>query len=115
MTAVPDIVEFLVQCPPFDTFDTFDTFDAGAVERLAGAVEAGFHPAGATIFPKGAEALELLRVIRAGVAEGVDDHSLGLPVHRPHHSLGDALATAQVFIALATLSDAYRPQTGPRP
>jgi len=37
--------------------------------------------------------------------------SLGLPVHRPHHALGDALTTAQVFIALATHLDAYAPQT----
>jgi DNA polymerase III subunit epsilon len=29
--------------------------------------------------------------------------SLGLPVHRPHHADGDALTTAQVFIALASL------------
>jgi DNA polymerase-3 subunit epsilon len=36
---------------------------------------------------------------------------LGLPVHRPHHALGDALTTAQVFIALATLLDGYEPQT----
>jgi DNA polymerase III subunit epsilon len=27
---------------------------------------------------------------------------LGLPVHREHHALGDALTTAQVFLALAT-------------
>jgi DNA polymerase III subunit epsilon len=27
---------------------------------------------------------------------------LGLPVHRPHHADGDALTTAQVFIALAS-------------
>lgn len=27
---------------------------------------------------------------------------LGLPEHRPHHALGDALTTAQVFLALAT-------------
>jgi DNA polymerase III subunit epsilon len=26
---------------------------------------------------------------------------LGLPVHRPHHALGDALTTAQVFLAVA--------------
>ena len=54
MTAVPDIVEFLVQCPPFDAFDP------GAVERLAEAVEVEFHAAGATIFPKGAGAVEVL-------------------------------------------------------
>ena len=34
-------------------------------------------------------------------------HSLDLPVHRPHHALGDALTTAQVFVALATHLDAY--------
>lgn len=28
--------------------------------------------------------------------------SLNLPVHRPHHADGDALTTAQVFLALAT-------------
>ncbi len=38
-------------------------------------------------------------------------HSLELPVHRPHHALGDALTTAQVFIALATHLDAYAAQT----
>jgi DNA polymerase-3 subunit epsilon len=37
--------------------------------------------------------------------------SIGLPVHRPHHALGDALTTAQVFIALATLLDGFAPQT----
>lgn len=37
--------------------------------------------------------------------------SLGLPVHRPHHALGDALTTAQVFIALATHLDRFAPQT----
>jgi DNA polymerase III subunit epsilon len=37
-------------------------------------------------------------LIRLGaIAEG-----LGLPVHEPHHALGDALTTAQVFLALAT-------------
>ena len=36
---------------------------------------------------------------------------LGLPVHRPHHADGDALTTAQVFLALATRLDARNPQT----
>jgi DNA polymerase-3 subunit epsilon len=47
------------------------------------------------------------------VASSLSDlaRSLGLPVHRPHHALGDALTTAQVFIALATLLDGYEPQT----
>jgi len=37
--------------------------------------------------------------------------SLRLPVHRPHHALGDALTTAQVFIALATHLDRAGPET----
>lgn len=36
---------------------------------------------------------------------------LGLPVHRPHHADGDALTTAQAFIALATHLDAFEAQT----
>jgi DNA polymerase-3 subunit epsilon len=36
---------------------------------------------------------------------------LGLPVHRPHEADGDALTTAQVFLALATQLDALKPQT----
>ncbi len=37
--------------------------------------------------------------------------SLGLPVHRPHHADGDALTTAQVFLALATHLDRTGPLT----
>jgi DNA polymerase III subunit epsilon len=37
--------------------------------------------------------------------------ALGLPVHRLHHADGDALTTAQVFLALATHLDAFEPQT----
>lgn len=37
--------------------------------------------------------------------------SLGLPAHRPHHADGDALTTAQAFIALATHLDAFVPQS----
>jgi DNA polymerase-3 subunit epsilon len=36
---------------------------------------------------------------------------LGLPVHRPHHALGDALTTAQVFLALATHLEEFAPET----
>ena len=43
---------------------------------------------------------------------------LGLPAHRAHHALGDALTTAQVFLALATHLEAFGrrtvPRTGPR-
>jgi DNA polymerase-3 subunit epsilon len=37
--------------------------------------------------------------------------SLGLPVHRPHHADGDALTTAQAFIALATHLETFGPRT----
>lgn len=37
--------------------------------------------------------------------------ALGLPVHRPHHADGDALTTAQAFIALATHLEGFRVQT----
>jgi DNA polymerase-3 subunit epsilon len=36
---------------------------------------------------------------------------LGLPVYGQHEALGDALTTAQVFLALATQADRERPQT----
>jgi DNA polymerase-3 subunit epsilon len=37
--------------------------------------------------------------------------ALGLPSHHPHDALGDALTTAQVFIAVAMHLDAGRGQT----
>jgi len=36
---------------------------------------------------------------------------LGLPSHRPHHALGDALTTAQLFIALVTHLEEFAPET----
>ena len=36
---------------------------------------------------------------------------LGLPVHRPHHADGDALTTAQLFIAIAARLERTEPQT----
>jgi DNA polymerase III subunit epsilon len=37
--------------------------------------------------------------------------ALGLPAHAPHHALGDALTTGEVFLALASRLDASAPQT----
>lgn len=58
---------------------------------------------------------------RAQRADTTDDESsvplslaareLGLPVHRPHHADGDALTTAQLFLALATRLDSRERQT----
>ena len=44
---------------------------------------------------------------------GLDElaRSLSLPVHQPHHALGDALTTAQVFLALAAHLEEFEPQT----
>jgi DNA polymerase III subunit epsilon len=36
---------------------------------------------------------------------------MGLPVHRPHQASGDALTTAQLFMALATHLDRIEPQS----
>jgi DNA polymerase III subunit epsilon len=44
-----------------------------------------------------------------GLSEMV--RALGLPVHRPHEADGDALTTAQAFIALATHLDEFELQT----
>jgi DNA polymerase-3 subunit epsilon len=35
----------------------------------------------------------------------------GLPAHSPHTAIGDALTTAQLFLACAEHLDARRPQT----
>jgi DNA polymerase-3 subunit epsilon len=40
---------------------------------------------------------------------------LGLPVHTPHHALGDAFTTAQLFIALATRLERAHAGSNPRP
>jgi DNA polymerase III epsilon subunit-like protein len=37
--------------------------------------------------------------------------ALDLPVHRPHNALGDALTTAQAFLALVSHLDARSPET----
>jgi DNA polymerase III subunit epsilon len=46
---------------------------------------------------------------RASLAELA--RALGLPSHHPHDATGDALTTAQVFVALATHLDATQPAT----
>ena len=38
--------------------------------------------------------------------------NLGLPVHTPHHALGDAMTTAQLMLALATRLEAIAPCVG---
>jgi CBS domain-containing protein len=67
MTVVPEIAEFLRLHPPFSELDP------SVVESVASAVEVEFHAAGAIIFSQGAQPVEFLRVIRAGVVEVVSD------------------------------------------
>jgi DNA polymerase-3 subunit epsilon len=45
------------------------------------------------------------------VSLGELTQALGLPSHHPHDAIGDALTTAQVFVALATHLDARRAET----
>ena len=46
-----------------------------------------------------------------GIALGRLAGALGQPAETPHHALGDALTTAKVFIALASLLDTVQEQT----
>ena len=49
--------------------------------------------------------------VRGGPSLSELAQTLGLPTHRAHDALGDALTTAQVFLALATHLDAREPET----
>jgi DNA polymerase-3 subunit epsilon len=53
------------------------------------------------------------RLSAAGRLISLEDASdaLGLPVHTPHHALGDAMTTAQIFLALGSRLSADRPLT----
>lgn len=46
-----------------------------------------------------------------GLALSTLSARLGLPMEPPHHALGDALTTAQAFVALASHLDLQAPQT----
>jgi DNA polymerase-3 subunit epsilon len=54
---------------------------------------------------------------RTGGEPNLEDAArrLGLPVHTPHHALGDAFTTAQVFLALATRLEPPPHQARSRP
>jgi DNA polymerase III subunit epsilon len=89
-----------------------------AIERAF--LEAALEPHGLVlrnqIVDTAALTLELRRLRRERPKRepvALDDmaRSLGLPVHRRHTADGDALTTAQAFIALATHLDSFEPQT----
>ncbi len=116
----------LVDAPP-----VADALD-GLLEALTGKVlvahvasieeaflGAAFRGIGATlvnpIVDTAALASELFRLRGRRSPAAVDlatlAEALGLPVHRPHEADGDALTTAQVFLALAAHLDRISPQT----
>lgn len=88
-----------------------------AIER--GFLAAALHPYGLRlsnpIVDTAALASELFRRRGEQLPDSVGlsplARALGLPVHRPHHADGDALTTAQVFLALATHLDGLERQT----
>lgn len=65
--ALPEITDFLHQYPPFAELDD------SVLDELSHSVEIEFHLAGQTIFSKGVQPLEHLRVVRAGAVEVVSD------------------------------------------
>ena len=67
MAATPDVIEFLRKYPPFAGLAS------EALDLLGGAVEIEFHAAGQIIFSKGVGPIEVLRVIRSGAVEVVND------------------------------------------
>ena len=66
-------------------------------------------------FPVGGEVDGLAAARLPGVPDPVSltwlARHLGLPVYGQHEALGDALTTAQVFLALVTRAERERPQT----
>src|SRR5829696_2668516 len=97
-----------------------------AIVAHVAAVERGFL--GAALASNGLEVLnpivdtaaldrELRRLRQAPAADrepiglSAMASALGLPVHRPHHADGDALTTAQAFLALVTHLEEFGPQT----
>lgn len=88
-----------------------------AVERgfLAAALELHGLRLSNPIVDTAALAAELFRRRRQQILDPIGltpvARALGLPVHRPHHADGDALTTAQVFLALANHLDAFEQQT----
>jgi DNA polymerase III subunit epsilon len=111
--------------------DLLEALRGRALVAHVAAIEVGFLSAALSsrgltlrnpVIDTAALAVELSRLRRepspasdqtpAGVrvsSPGLEDLArwLGLPVHRPHHAEGDALTTAQAFIALATHLEAF--------
>jgi DNA polymerase-3 subunit epsilon len=117
----------LSQAPPLSEVldELLDSITGRALIAHVAAIEAGFLDAALgrrglrlrnPVVDTAALAKELRRrqrrpAIRQPVGLSDLARSLHLPVHRPHQADGDALTTAQVFLALATHLDRFKPQT----
>ena len=90
---------------------------AAWVER--GFLASALRPAGLRVAEPMLDTAVLARHVLGGDGAGEGEamrlsdaaQRLGLPAHRPHHADGDALTTAQLFLALVTQLDAVEPQT----
>jgi DNA polymerase-3 subunit epsilon len=90
---------------------------AAWVER--GFLQAALKPTGLQLAEPILDTASLANEVLAlpGLAKGAAPpladvaRQLGLPVHSPHTAEGDALTTAQLFLALATRLDRREPQT----
>src|SRR5271165_579158 len=91
MSAVPEVVEFLLSYPPFSALSRAE------VENAAASAEIEFHLAGTEIFSQGAQASEVLRVIRAGAVEIVHDGAV-----LDHIGVGEMFGHASMLSGLPT-------------
>jgi DNA polymerase-3 subunit epsilon len=90
---------------------------AAWVERAF--LDAALRPAGLRVAEPVLDTSMLVRHVLRGNGVGEAEtirlsdavERLGMPVHRPHHADGDALTTAQLFLALVAHLDAVEPQT----
>ena len=116
----------LAEAPPLaDVLDSiFEALAGRVLVAHAAWVERGFlgralKPAGVRLAePVLDTAVLARRVLEPGSGDDVEAmplsdaaHGLGLPIHRPHVAEGDALTTAQLFLALATHLNRAAPQT----
>ena len=83
-----------------------DTTDLNLLTYL---LESGSDRIGALDFQSSASRYVARRSANATLDELAE--YLGLPVYHRHHALGDALTTAQVFLALATHLDEFTPES----
>ena len=85
-------------------------------------INRALRPRGVTLGRAVLDTAALLRACRLAELDPAHEpnletasRELGLPVHTPHHALGDAFTTAQLFLALATRLERVPAGRDPRP